>query len=277
MLKPAMAGDSCKSRASVQARRMRAKGTSCLVSSWQLASRHHRTKTVDVQEARERLPPVRGVATAEPPSEDGSVFGQLTLADQLTGFYPVMALTDASRQDYQSMFSALLDAGQREVISDYPRFFAEKAEDPEEPVLEPLGQNAPVVQPAARAAEPSVETFPDEFVREFVRRARWIQEDLADGLIEHFVRDREIREDFLRRGYRVRDEIVSRARLEALRDVPWLDAGGAKITHLRYPIRQFLGSAPSHEWPSSDIRTLPMALGVLQGGNLGIVNLCTGA
>jgi len=197
------------------------------------------------------------------PSEDGSVFGQLTLADLVSGFYPAMAQTKESRQSYQFMFNALLDAGQRGVISDYPRFFAEKIADQEYPVLEPVRQNAPVLEPAAQAAEPSVTPFPDEFVTEFVRRARWFQEDLADGLIEHFVRDREIREDFLERGYRVRDEIVSRARLEALRDVPWLDAAGAKITHLRYPIRQYLaeaGSVPSHSWPPSDIRTLPMDL-----------------
>jgi hypothetical protein len=58
------------------------------------------------------------------PSRDGSVFGDLTLADIVTGFFPAKAKTEKSRPAYTKMLNALVDAGQRGVISDYPRFFA---------------------------------------------------------------------------------------------------------------------------------------------------------
>jgi integrase len=214
------------------------------------------------------------------PSRDGSVFGDLTLADIVTGFYPAKAKTEKSRPAYTAMLNALVDAGERGVISDYPRFFAAGRGPAEEAGLEPVRRDATVLEPAAAASASRVEPFPDDFVTEFIKRALWIQENLADSLIDHVKRDMKVREDYLEQGIGVRKPVVGHTRREELAAGPWLDAAGAPLTRLKYPISQITDdnrAAPSTEWPPRDLKTLSLMMTILQGCNLGIVNLCTGA
>lgn len=214
------------------------------------------------------------------PSEDGSVFGAMTLADLLTRFYPEKGKTPSSKREYEMVLRALIELGNRKVISDYPRFFGEEPDEDAEAPLEPVRRGATVLRPADPAPEPTVEPFSDDFVTEFMRRALWIQHNLADGLVQHLIRDRDIRQGVADTGATIYTSAVSTERLEALDDGEWRDAGGRPLTRLAFPIRQLTQDGNivfSDAWPPRDIKSFRMALGTLQGCNLGIVNGCTGA
>jgi len=209
------------------------------------------------------------------PSKDGSIFGDLSLADVVTGFYSKRKSVDL----YKTMFLKLWDAGRRGVISDYPRFFADEAELGVGPVHEDMLRGAPVLERQGAAPESQTEPFPDEFVTAFVERALWLQENLADGLIAQMKHDMKVREDLANRC--VSSEMSMIARRKELEKAVWLDASGEPLTHLRYPVLQFTGEGRktclSTEWPPRHPSTVPLLLTVLQGCNLGLVNLCTGA
>lgn len=191
----------------------------------------------------------------------------MTLADVVAGFYPAKAPSAKSRPSYVAMFNALVDAGRREVISDFPRFFA-AAPPTDGPKPEPVRRGATLLEPTAPAEQSRVEPFPDEFVSAFIERALWIQANLADGLIESVRRDRRVQAELQDRGYSMRGDIAGPARREALAAGPWLDACGRPLTQLKYPIIQNLERhqpALSTQWPPQDMRALLRMMTVLPG------------
>jgi integrase len=206
------------------------------------------------------------------PSDDGSIFGMLTLADLLTGFYPSLR---GGKDGYEATLNALSDAGDRKVISDYPKFFRPER-DPNDPVpLEPIRKGAEMLRPADPKPEAKVEPFPDEFVTKFVRRALWIQENVAHGLLDHLREDLNIRAKYSQGEY-----AAKRHRLKSLHEAPWHDAKGNRLVRLPFLIRQATRDGVetmSDAWPPSNLKTFGMAVRIVQGCNLGLVNLCTGA
>jgi hypothetical protein len=214
------------------------------------------------------------------PSSDGSVFGALTLADILRGLYPSKQCTKGMRREYEMVLSALLDAGERDVISDYPAFFCRKPNPAEQVQEEPVRKDAEVLAPGKPATEPSVEPYNDQFVTAFLSRALWIQNNLADRLLDALARDCDVREKYAHRSTLAVPD-VTEARMAAILDGDWSDASGQPLTELKYPLRQsFRGSdAPvfSTTWPPPNLKSFNIALSIVQGCNLGVVNACTGA
>ena len=213
------------------------------------------------------------------PSSDGSVFGALTLADILTGLYPAKKCTPDMRRDYEAMLATLLDMGDRKVISDYPAFFSRRPDPQGGAVPETLMRDAEVLKPSAPAAESEVQPFPDDFVTEFLRRAMWIQDNVADRLLDALERDLDVAKKYAHRTG-PDTEAVKKERLAAILDGDWSDGKGKPLPRLLYPIRQVVPGDPetmSTAWPPRNLKSFNIACGILQGCDLGVVNACTGA
>jgi integrase len=200
------------------------------------------------------------------PSTDGSVFGSLTLRDILTGFYPY---SQGIKRECERVIAILVEAGERGVISDYPAFFRRTPDPNQLAVLEPIRRGAEVLRPADPMPEPSVEPFSDEFVTEFLRRALWIQNNLADEMLDHLERDLEVRKKYKHWSS------SSKPRQEALG--AWRSHTAASSRRLQYPWRLGKASEVSGVWPPPDVPSFYIALGILQGCNLGVISACMGA
>ncbi|OSI73299.1 tyrosine-type recombinase/integrase [Bradyrhizobium canariense] len=198
------------------------------------------------------------------PSTDGSVFGKVKLLDVLNGFYPS---NRGIERACKMALAVLVDAGERNVIADYPTFFGRTQRTEELAQGEPIREGAALVLPATPDAESSVEPFSDEFVTEFLRRALWIQENIADDMLDHLERDIHVRGQY---KYWSSSSKQRQEELEAWRD-------RAELRRLKYSWRLGRASRVSDVWPPPDVPSLYIALGVLQGCNLGVVNACMGA
>ncbi|WP_426532781.1 integrase [Bradyrhizobium sp. McL0615] len=198
------------------------------------------------------------------PSSDGSVFGNLKLIDVLNGFYPANRGIERS---CKMALAVLVDAGGRNVIGDYPTFFRGTGNLDELAQGEPVREGAELVEPATPAPESSVEPFSDEFVTEFLRRALWIQENIADDMLDHLERDLEVRGEYKHwsSSSKRRQEEIEKWR------------GRATVRRLKYSWRLGRASELSDAWPPPDVPSFYIALGILQGCNLGVVNACMGA
>lgn len=195
------------------------------------------------------------------PSADGTIFGDLKLVDVLNGFYPS---NRGIERACKMALAVLVDAGDRKVIADYPAFFRHTQNTDEG---EPVREGAELVEPATPAPESSVEPFSDEFVTEFLRRALWIQENIADDMLNHLERDVEVRGNYKHWSS------SSKHRQEELEK--WRER--AELRQLKYSWRLGRASEPSRSWPPPDVPSFYIALGILQGCNLGVVNACMGA
>ena len=203
---------------------------------------------------------------ANRPSTDGSVFGNLSLSDVLTGFYPVARGVES---ECRMALRILADAGVRGVILDYPTFF-KRGPDANAPApLEPVRRGVAVVRPADRTQEPSVEPFSDEFVTQFLRRALWIQNNLADAMLDHLECDIEISKRY---KYWSSSSKPRQKALEA-----WRARTSTSLRQLEYPLRLGEASELSDAWPPPSVPSFYVAVGILQGCNLGVVNACMGA
>jgi integrase len=203
---------------------------------------------------------------ANRPSLDGSVFANLLLSDVVTGFYRVAPGVES---ECKMALRILADAGDRKVILDYPAFFKRGQEANAAAPLEPVRRGAAALRPAERKQEPSVEPFSDEFVTEFLRRALWIQNNLADAMLDHLKRDIRIRKKYKHWSS------SSKKRQKALE--AWRVRTSPSACQMRYPLRLGEASEFSDAWPPPTVPSFYVAVGILQGCNLGVVNACMGA
>jgi integrase len=213
------------------------------------------------------------------PSADGSLFSQFTVANVLTGLYPAMEATPRMKADCQIVLDSLIDAGERGVISDWPQFFRHRQDGAGTHALERSrrGEELPARLQLAPARQ--YQHFSDAFVGAFVERALWFQENLGDQIMDLWALDRGIKEDFAKLGRNSVWPDVVAARAENLRKYEWKDATGAPLAELKYPILQHDGVADelTTAWPPTSMKSFRRVIGLLQGCNFGVVNLCTGA
>jgi len=213
------------------------------------------------------------------PSEDGSVFSQFTVANVLTGLYPTMEATPRMKADCQIVLDSLIDAGERGIVSDWPQFFRHRHDGAGTHALERSrrGEELPARLQLIPARQ--YQHFSDAFVGAFVERALWFQENLGDQIMDLWVQDREIRKEFAKLGRNSAWPDVVAARAENLRKFEWKDATGAALFEIKYAILQHDGKEDrlTQTWPPKSIKSFRRVIGLLQGCNFGVVNLCTGA
>ena len=82
------------------------------------------------------------------PSADGSVFGELTVSVVLTRLFPAMGRSKRAREDILRVIYKLIDAGERRVISDWPKLYEKPTEPTGELTLEDVTRGAPELQRA---------------------------------------------------------------------------------------------------------------------------------
>lgn len=214
------------------------------------------------------------------PSEDGSIFLALTVADVLTGMFPAIARTKRSRDDARALFRILIDAGRRGVITDWPSIYAEPSptHDVDQGERGRHGDAAPV--PIEKTEERNWQPFSDEFVSEFIRRALWIQVNIAPTLLRCWKDLRQITAAEAARGRTSGHPSVIARRNEHLAKVEWKDASGSPILELPFAMMHPDGNGgtlASTQWPPDSTRTLNHCVGTLQALNVGMIGFCTGA
>jgi integrase len=213
------------------------------------------------------------------PLDDGTVFSRFTIANVLTGLYPAMEATPGMKADCQVVLNSLIDAGERGVISDWPRFFRHRQDGVAAHALERSRRGEASPQRLQLAPSRQYEHFSEEFVGNFIERALWFQENVGDQAMDLWALDQKIRDKFAKLGHNSRWPDVVAARAENLRQFEWKDTTGAPLTELKYPILQHDGDTQelTASWPPKSLKSFRRIIGLLQGCNLGVVNLCTGA
>lgn len=213
------------------------------------------------------------------PTEDGSVFGGFTITNILQEVFPALAPTKRGRDALRALLHILVDAGTRGRISDWPRLYADGASPIEvnEPTIERnrYGRSAPA--PVEKTEQRNWQPFSDAFVTEFIRRALWVNANLADQLIPLWAELREITANEAARGRSTSHPSVIALRSAAIERVRWLDAAGRPITHLPFEIARRGRDGVSSEWPPRNASDINRMVSTLQAMNIGLVDFCTGA
>ncbi|WP_089267057.1 hypothetical protein [Tardiphaga sp. OK246] len=213
------------------------------------------------------------------PSDDGSIFNAFTFDNLNNRMFVQKGYRSITRKAFVKTLDILIDAGLRGVISDWPRFYRCADKSAGSPSIERsrLGEQAhSMEQPALNKSN---RNFSDTFVTEFVERARWLQDNLADQIIDCWKKDQAIRRKFAKAGKAGKDHDVVVARRKCIQKYDWRDCSGRPLTQLT-----FLQYSTDHQdpstamsWPPDSARGLREMISTLQGFNLGIVALCTGA
>ena len=112
-----------------------------------------------------------------------------------------------------------------------------------------------------------------------IHRALWLQDNLADQYLECWKNDRLIRNKLAEEGVSSKDDKVRKHRLKAIQEVDWRDARGQVLDKLPFSLRYLVDGKDvlSDAWPPPGPRAFSAMLNTLQGCNLSVVGLCTGA
>lgn len=216
----------------------------------------------------------------ECPSQDGTVFSQFTVANVLTKLLPAMEASDKTAARCRTLLNVLIDAGERKVISDWPRFFRH-GKDGESPTALERSRRGETLRVRDKVAPSrAYQHLSDAFVTEFMRRALWIHENLADQAIDFWRADTALRDELLAKGYGVTNPLVVESRLRALRAFQWKTVSGAPLSELPFNLSGSDGRGGyimTNVWPPQSVRSFKRFIGTIQGCNAGTVNLCTGA
>jgi integrase len=210
------------------------------------------------------------------PTEDGSVFGGLTIANVLTGVFPHIAPTERGRADLRSLISVLVDAGRRGVISDWPRLYGKQEDPADHPIIERArhGEGAPVR--AKKSETRNWQPFSDKFVTEFVRRALWLQDNIALPLIDLWFRLHKITVEQAKLGRNTSHPSVIEMRAKEIARIKWKDKNEHPIEKLPFKLRYSADCASDH-WPPLSSRELNRVVSTIQALNFSLVAFCTGA
>lgn len=213
------------------------------------------------------------------PSQDGTVFSQFTVQNLLTGLYPDVEATPRMKADFETVLNSLIDAGLRGVISDWPKRFQHDGASENPTALERARKGSPVRVRALTHTSKHYEHFSDQFTTEFIGRALWIQENIANQVIDFWHEDTKLRKKFVQEGTPSHFPNVGEARIKALLSYPWKDRFGNALHQLPFPLRQSdgCGETLTREWPPKTIKSFKRIIGTIQGCNLGVVDFCTAA
>lgn len=211
------------------------------------------------------------------PSADGSVFSHLTLSDVLTALLPDIGVRERQRAGIRALLRSLIDAGQRGLLSDWPKIYAEGSAGGSQ--IETSHKHAgPMVRIEKKEAQ-SWQPFSDEFVTEMISRAMWFQQHLAKPLLECWVGLRAISAEEDEAGRSTSDPRVTKRREAYLRDFVWTDATGSKMTKLPFPLMRTVAGVTSlsRDWPPDEARVVHRLVTTLQALNLAVIAFCTAA
>jgi integrase len=174
----------------------------------------------------------------------------------------------------------ICDLGRRGVIPDYPTtdpsFLDIKALPPME--ISPRETTAGERGPPPKAAR-SFKPFPDQFVAQIISRAIWLQENLAEQLIDCWVQLREANQRAQAGGLRASNPQTISERRAIIAEYDWRDRSGAPLVQLPWPIsmKDSNRSTTSRRWPPVDAASINMFVGLLQALNFCVINFCAGA
>jgi integrase len=209
-------------------------------------------------------------------TEDGSVFGGLTIANVLAGVFPDIAPTERGRADLRSLLSVLIDAGRRGVISDWPKLYGKREDTADHPTIERgrRGEGAPL---RTKKTEPrNWQPFSDKFVTEFIRRAIWLQDNIALPLINLWFRLHEITVEQAELGRSTSHPSVIEMRAKEIARTKWKGKNGDPIERLPFKLTYVADCASDH-WPPLNSRELNRLISTIQTLNFSLVAFCTGA
>jgi integrase len=210
------------------------------------------------------------------PSPDGSVFSHLTLGDLLTGLLPAIRAGDRKRADIQMLLRSLIDAGQRGLLSDWPKIYAEGSPTP---AVEKSHKNAAPLVRAEKKEAQNWQPFTDEFVTEIITRALWFQRNLATPLLECWVGLRAITADAEAAGTSTSHPYVTRKRETFLQEFAWLDGAGNAIGELPFDLMRTVDGEErlGKDWPPDEAKVVYRLVTTLQALNLAVIAFCTAA
>ncbi|MBX9827482.1 MAG: integrase [Xanthobacteraceae bacterium] len=210
------------------------------------------------------------------PSADGSVFSHLTLSDVLTGLLPGIGGSERRRADVRTLLRSLIDAGQRGLLTDWPKIYAD------DPVVgserETSHKNAPPIVRLEKKEAQSWQPFSDEFVTAMISRAMWFQRHLAKPLLECWTGLRAIAAEEEAAGRSTSHPSVVKRRAEYLRGFGWTDEQGVQIAELPFDLTKTVNgeTRASREWPPYEPKVVFRLVTTLQALNLAMIAFCTG-
>lgn len=232
--------------------------------------------------ARKTLRMAQWVANNHP-SKNGRFWSNLSVNDWQTIFVGVSD-SEEVRTTFASIIHMLEGLGRRGVISDFPvlgsRAPTVSLNNIElNEAFEASRRGLPVKAPKVRQEYTSFQPLPDVFVSQIVTRARWLQENLSDQLLDCWALMRTASERAADLGRRQSHPSTTLERRRIIGQIAWKDGLGRPLTRLPWPIsvKESKAVVTTDIWPPKDPVGINMMVGTLQALNFCTVALCTGA
>lgn len=199
-------------------------------------------------------------------------------ADDLQEMPAALCSSSRDRQDMTAIMRDLKSIGLRNILVDFPDISLERDEASIEPGerLEKSNRKRVVLRAGTGSTRGKVQPFSDEFVTETVRRVCWLQDNLAEQLLDCWSALHECAAAAQAAGRETKHPAVINQRRAIIAGVAWKDANGVPITRLPWAIELKRSQGPSTAWPPTDARQIEVMVGVLQALNYCVTDLCTG-
>ncbi|WP_441227957.1 integrase [Tardiphaga sp. 20_F10_N6_6] len=207
-----------------------------------------------------------------PNSCDTSVFERFTRQVMHDEVIPALSPSKVERTNLFRIINRLIDAGERGVISDWPRHYDEPETAHSEPTVERIEIGAKELVQLTPSLERNWQPFSDIFTTEFISRSIWIIENIAEDAIRLWLELREIPRAL---GMSSAHPTISKMRAARIADFVWTDKTGEPIFELPFVLHY--RDAATTDWPPIDTRGLNRVIGLIQSVIAGIVAFCTGA
>lgn len=212
------------------------------------------------------------------PTNDGSVLRAITSEALTKVMFVQKKYAELTKASYTKVVEILIDSGLRGMISDYPKNYHQNDMRSTGPSTERARRGEAVRHIAVETVTRSERNFSDTFVTNYVQTARWLQDHLADQIIDCWKTDQALRRKFAKKRKQGKDREVVLARRRNIQLYDWKDCSGRPLTQLPSFHSPANGDQePGMSWPPDSARDLRRMISTLQGFNLGIVALCTGA
>ncbi len=211
------------------------------------------------------------------PSKDGMIWRDLTRTD-FENCIRRISRKEKVRRSYRAIVDWLYVCGITGILQDAPKILT--ADIPTDgPDFDRSLDEDDAPTKRVLTEETHYLPFPDAFVSEFIWRAIWIIENIAEPVIDCWIQLIEEKKRAEAAGQSSKWPATVAKRRQMIASTVWLDKSGKPITRLPFKILQKVNGATtemSDAWPPRNASTINMMISTIQALNFALVSFCAG-
>lgn len=203
---------------------------------------------------------------------EGKVFAHLD-HDDLRRMLQEVTTSNEARLRFLRILEYLADAGRRGMLIDFPSLDVPLDDEAGQHERKRFGVQVPKAK--SKQTDRTWQPFHDDFVAGVMRNAMWVQQNLADQVLDCWGRCRNVALHAPKSEEAGITLVTRKKQMEELRAFTWSDANGYPIVKLAFPV--LYGRVKTDEWPPKNLHRLNRWVGLVQALNLQVLAFCTGA